>query len=231
MLPIAFLSCVIASTPGLNDSPIVEHPSAWLSDSIAAQTSTASPTSRGDLYLRLSGGLVTTRDANGQGTEDVKFNEGYLLGVAIGKRASSGAGPVNVDVELEGIWSQQDASNSGALQAVDDINVGALMINAMLEFEIAHPLSLYAGAGVGGAWMKVGTNSDGTNDFKAKDGPFFAWQARAGLQWQFTPGIAANVGYRFLNVADTRIDDNNGTNSFDLSTEQHVLELGIRFGI
>jgi hypothetical protein len=40
--------------------------------------------------------------------------------------------------------------------------------------------------------------------------------------------LSWNLGYRFLNVDDVEIDDGVGSSSFDLETEQHVLELGIR---
>jgi hypothetical protein len=39
------------------------------------------------------------------------------------------------------------------------------------------------------------------------------------------------VGYRFLNIDDAEIDDGLGDSSFDLETEQHVLEVGLIIGI
>jgi hypothetical protein len=35
---------------------------------------------------------------------------------------------------------------------------------------------------------------------------------------------------RVLNIDDDEIDDDLGGSSFDLRTEQHIVELGIRFG-
>lgn len=184
----------------------------------------------GTTYLRFSGGLVTTESSAGP-DEDIDFDEGYLLAFAIGQRMSSGESPLNFDLELEGIWTDQDADDNGPIQALTDISVAGVLVNGTLFFRLGERLSLYGGAGVGVAWLDVGTESDGLNDFDDEDGPFLAWQARAGLEWQFASGMALNAGYRFLNIDDAEIDDSIGSASFDLETQQHIAEIGLRFGL
>lgn len=184
----------------------------------------------GSTFLRFSGGLVTTESSQGP-DEDIDFDEGYLLGLAIGQRMSSGDSPLNFDLELEGIWTDQDADDDGPIQALRDITVAGVLINGTLYFKLADRLSLYGGAGIGVAWLDVGTESDAVNDFDDEDGPFLAWQARAGLQWELGTSTALNVGYRFLNIDDAEIDDSLGGASFDLETQQHVAEIGLRFGL
>ena len=186
--------------------------------------------SGGSTYFRFSGGIVTTESSDGP-DEEIDFNEGYLLAFAIGQRTSSGDGPMNFDLELEAIWDQQDADDDGPIQAIDDLAVLGVLINGTLFFNLGERLSLYGGAGIGAAWLNVGTETNGINDFDDEDGPFLAWQARAGLQWAFGSGTALNFGYRFLNIDDAEIDDDVGAASFDLQTQQHVLELGLRFGL
>lgn len=234
MLPIMILTPLMAPMIAVDEPAIAAQPIYSLSDSLPApayEPLAAFPPA-GGMYVRLEGGVTTTRDSQGSGSnEDVEFNEGYLLGIALGHRVTSGTGPLDFDLELEGLWSRQDASNSGALQAVDDVSALAIMLNGLLEFQLMERLSIYGGAGLGVAWLDVGTNNTGANNFSSDDGPFFAWQARTGVQWQFTPGIAGNFGYRFINIDDANLDDNAGGASFDLSTQQHVLEIGVRFGI
>ncbi|MBK8180551.1 MAG: porin family protein [Planctomycetes bacterium] len=220
LLPTCFaLSLSVGETPA---TPAPERP-LLLTDSDQDLLGRGDP--RRSWYGRVNAGLVTTDDSRGPGNEDVEFDEGFLLSAALGKRVSSGTGPVAVDVDVEALWTQQDASTSGVLQAVDEITVLAGMLNVTLDLRVAEPVSVYVGAGAGAAWMDVGTSGG----FHDDDGPFLAWQARGGVEWRFAPRMAARVGYRFLNIDNNNIDDGIGNSSFDLETKQHVLELGLTF--
>jgi opacity protein-like surface antigen len=114
------------------------------------------------------------------------------------------------------------------MPAFDQLNVGGLFLNGMFDFPIAASVGIYAGAGIGGAWV----DPDTQNNFDADDGPFLAWQARAGLEWRFGGNTALDFGYRFINADDVELDQGGGVGaSFDLETQQHVVELGLRFGL
>lgn len=181
------------------------------------------------LYLRLTGGLVTTESSSGP-DEDIDFDEGYLLSVGIGQRIGASENGLGFSLELEGLWTDQDADDDGPIQAITDVTVAGALLNGIVDFRLADRLSLYGGAGIGVAWLDVGTKSDSINDFDDEDGPFLAWQAKAGLAWRFAPSTALHVGYRFLNIDDAEIDDGIGSSSFDLETQQHVIEAGLIFG-
>lgn len=183
----------------------------------------------GDTYLRLNGGFMTVADSDGP-SEDVEFDEGYLLAVGLGQRLTEGERTLNFDLELEGVWTDTDVDDSGAIQAIEDVSTIGVLLNGMLDVRLADRFSLYGGAGIGLAWMDVGTESDAVNDFEDEDGPFLAWQAKAGVMWRTSPEFAILLGYRFLNVDDNEIDDDLGGAEFDLETEQHILEAGLRFG-
>lgn len=184
---------------------------------------------RADNYVRLSGGLVTTRDSDGP-DEDIEFDEGYLIGLALGHRFGDDRDTLGFRLELEGLWNDQDAEDEGLLEAVSDVSVIGALLNGLLDFRLSESFGLYAGGGVGAAWMDIGTESDALNDFDDEDGPFLAWQARAGLEWWSSDRVAWNFGYRFMNIDDVEIDDDVGDESFDLETQQHTLELGVTFG-
>lgn len=217
LIPLLATSSAPAPTP----DPIAM----WSAPYYAAESTTERNT-----YLRLSGGLVTTEDSAGP-DEDIEFNEGYLLGVAIGRRMGASENGLGFGLELEGLWTDQDADDQGAIQAITDVSVLGAMLNGTLDFKIADAFSIYGGGGVGAAWMNIGTDADSLNDFNDEDGPFFAWQLRGGVMWHLSDMTAFNVGYRFLNIDDAQIDDDIGAADFDLETQQHVLEVGLTFGI
>jgi opacity protein-like surface antigen len=178
-------------------------------------------------YLRLEVGAVRTTDFDDNG-HDVEFDTGTLFGVAIGQRVNSWANKIAFDLELEGVWDTQNVNDNATFSALDRVNVGALFLNGVFDFPIAERMSLYAGAGIGAAWV----DPDTQNNFDADDGPFLAWQARAGLQWHFSGGTALDIGYRFMNIDDVELDQNGAVgSSFDLETTQQALELGLTFGI
>jgi len=183
----------------------------------------------GDGYLRIGGGLVTTTSSSGP-DEDIDFDEGVLASVAFGQRMNRGAG-ANFSLELEGVWSDQDADDQGPIVAVQDVTVGAVFLNGVFDIPLGERASAYLGAGIGAAWVDVGTTSDAVNDFDSDEGPYLSWQARAGLEWRFASSTALYVGYLFMNIDDVDISDDLGAASFDLETQQHVIEAGLTLGI
>ncbi len=183
----------------------------------------------GGAYLQVGGGLVTTEDSDGP-DEDVEFDEGYLVSVALGHRFASSS-PLAFDLELEGVWTDQDADDDGALQAVNDVTSIGALVNGLVDFRMTRSISLYGGAGIGATWLDIGTESDALNDFDDEDGPFLTWQAKAGVAFAIARSAELRVGYRFHNIDDAEIDDGIGDSSFDLETSQHVLEVGLRFGL
>ncbi|HTF88645.1 MAG TPA: outer membrane beta-barrel protein [Planctomycetota bacterium] len=179
------------------------------------------------LRLRLTGGFVTTKDSNGPSGEDTDFDEGYLLSIGIGERLGHITSTVGIGLELEGVFTDQDASTTGGLQAVNDLTVAGALLNAVIDIPIAERFAIYGVAGAGAAWL----DSDTAGNFEEDDGPFLAWQLKAGVEWRFATSTSLHFGYRFLNVDDAEIDDDVNNVSFDLETRQHVLEAGLIFGV
>jgi opacity protein-like surface antigen len=191
----------------------------------------AYPGTRGGDGLYLTGlfGLVTTSESDGP-DEDIDFDEGFQVGGGIGTRfAGDDDGPWAFDLEFEVLYNDQDADDEGLLEAVTDITVLAGLINGVAEYALTERFALYGGAGIGLAGLDIGTESDALNDFDEEDGPFLAWQGKAGLRLWTSEDVAWSLGYRFLNIDDAEVDDDIGDASFDLQTQQHVIELGVRF--
>jgi opacity protein-like surface antigen len=182
------------------------------------------------MFFRLGGGLMTATDSDGP-DEDIEFDEGYIVDLAIGHRFAGQPNSLAFDLELEGVWTDQDTDDDDVVQAVRDVTVLGALVNGIADFRLAESFSIYGGAGIGAAFMDIGTESDAVNDFDDEDGPFLTWQGKAGLKFLTAGGSAIGFGYRFLNIDDVEIDDDLGGASFDLSTEQHALELSYTFGV
>lgn len=179
-------------------------------------------------YLRLSGGFVTTTSSSGPG-EEIDFDEGWEASIGLGRRLGAYDTGLGFSVELDGIWTDSD-TDRGNNPPVTDVTVGGVLLDGIVDYRIADQFALYAGAGVGAAWLDVGTEDDGLSDFNDEDGPFLAWTAKAGIQWHLGARTALQLGYRFLNVDDNELDDGLSGTSFDLETQQHTLEIGLIFG-
>ena len=184
-----------------------------------------------DLYLRLSGGLVTTTDSNGP-TTDIKFDEGYLGSVGLGKRLGAFGNGFGFLVELDGVYTDQDGkAQGGGNKAVRSLAVIGVLLDGIVDLHLTDRFSLYAGAGVGAAWLNVDTDDDATHDFHNDDGPLLAWTAKAGLAWHVATNTSLHLGYRFLNIDDAKVTNDFDNSSFALNTEQHALEVGVVFGM
>ncbi len=181
------------------------------------------------LYLQFNGGLTTTTDSDGPG-EEINFDEGFALSGAIGSRFGANDGNATAfDLEFEVIYTDQDADDEGVLESVTDVTVFGGLVNGVFDFALGQSASLYAGGGIGASMLEIGTESDALNDFEEEDGAFLTWQLKGGVRYWASQHVALNLGYRFLNVDDAEIDDDLGSAEFDLQTEQHIVELGVRF--
>jgi len=181
-------------------------------------------------YLRVAAGLNTTEDSDGPGT-DVEFDDGYLVALALGRRMGASESGIGFGLELEALWTDQDTEDDGPIDAVRDVTVAGAFLNGLVDFRIADSFTIFGSAGLGPAWLDVGTESDALNDFDDEDGPFLAWQLRAGVAWHLGESTAFHIAYRFLNVDDAEIDDDLGGADFDLETQQHGIEVGLTFGM
>jgi opacity protein-like surface antigen len=128
----------------------------------------------------LTGGLVTTADSDGPG-EDIEFDEGYLISIGLGHRFGASQTGLGFALELDGIWTDSDVSDDGVLQDFQDVSVAGALIDGVVDFRFADQLSVYGAAGISAAWLDIGTNSDSVNGFDDEDGPFLAWQVKAGV--------------------------------------------------
>lgn len=180
-------------------------------------------------YWSIGASVVTTRSADGP-SEEIDFDEGWGLQLALGRRyfgATDDA--MMLDVELEGLYTDQESDGSAALNPIGDLNTAALLLNGLVALQIAEETEVFVGGGVGLGWLDVGTQSDSLSSFSDEDGPFLAWQLRAGVRFGFGESTELELGYRLLNIDDAEIDDGIGDSDFTLETQQHSLGVTVRF--
>jgi len=106
---------------------------------------------------------------------------------------------------------------------VRTINV---MANGYYDFEFGSPFVPYIGAGVGVALINSSLKQHGFefNDFNTQ----FAYQGIAGVSYNFSPNLAANLEYRYLGNTKPTFKDNGATLKYD-SSNNHTVLIGLRY--
>ncbi len=180
-------------------------------------------------HLQIDAGFTTTESSAGP-DEDIEFDEGGKLGVGFMDRTGTENGDRwAFDWGFNAIFTDQDANEDNS-PPVRDTTIMGLYLQGIVDFALGQSFSIYAGAGIGPAWVDVGTASDQPSDFSEEDGPFLSWNAQAGLRWWSSENVAWNLGYRFLNVDNVNLDDGGLDDAdFDLETTQHIAEIGVMF--
>ncbi|MCL2457363.1 MAG: outer membrane beta-barrel protein [Desulfobulbus sp.] len=119
-----------------------------------------------------------------------------------------------------------------SLRLIDgNVDITTVFLNGYYELPIVDAFSIYFMAGVGYAKFDIdGTvavynNYDGSQvgpNYKIWDGSdnVFAYKAGAGVTYNFTDQVAADLGYEYLGVADTDLAD---------SINGHNVVLSVRF--
>ena len=189
----------------------------------------AAAESRG-LYLDGRGGVTFVQDADNDalGTNvETSYDPGYSVAGAVGYDFGS--------FRLEGEISYREA-------AVDEIDVGfadlgasgdvyavAGMVNAYYDFDLGSPWTPYVGGGVGGAVVGFdGVDTQALGEFSEDEDLVFAFQAAAGIGYEFTDNLTLYGGYRFFGTTEPELEDGAGT-GFDSEFYSHSIEVGLRY--
>ncbi|QQG66756.1 outer membrane protein [Desulfobulbus oligotrophicus] len=167
---------------------------------------------------------------NGFPQFDADSEVGFGGAIAFGREFAmyNAPGKFRAEIELAKQVSDIDdnpvffADADGSRQLTDgEIDITTVMINGYYELPVFDAFSVYAMAGVGFAKYDVDATITafgadglpiGSMDGGASDN-VFAYKAGAGVTYNFTDEIAADLGYEYLGVADTDIADSiNGHN-------------------
>lgn len=185
-------------------------------------------------YVGGGAGLTVPMDndlESGVSTRDHKlsFDPGWLVDGSVGYAYGNG-----LRTELELGYRQADADSisnpNGAtgLNAADRYGVMNVMANVLYDLDINAPVTPYIGAGIGYAhvWandLTIANNAAALVGSTDDSAGAFAYQAIAGLSYDFAPHWAATLDYRYL--ATTGLDFGNIESEYS----SHNVMLGVRY--
>jgi opacity protein-like surface antigen len=187
-----------------------------------------------------SGGWYTSVFAGGSSLRNVEtdyygsaysvdFNNGYVLGFAIGKQISP-----NLRVEGELSYNRNKASSysyggSGPYPADGHISATYLLANVWYDIPTQGKLKPYVGGGIGAARVNADTHFGG-NAFGYGPGETkLAGQIGAGFSYELSPKMDLDVGYRYKVVNNVDFADNDGSGVYTAGDVQsHNLQIGLR---
>lgn len=188
---------------------------------------------QGPTYVSFMAGYAMTTDADlydigGLTITDVEIDldDGPALGGAVGIFQGGKGGGMRF--ELEGVYREFDIdgiSGLGSTSGSGDLETWTIMGNAYIDFYMTDRWKLYVGGGLGAINLQGDiTVSDGTTTItESGDEWEFAYQAMAGVSWNFLDNLTATAGYRMLMFNDPSF----GATTFD-SPFIHGPEIGLR---
>ncbi|MGK9165574.1 outer membrane beta-barrel protein [Inquilinus limosus] len=101
-----------------------------------------------------------------------------------------------------------------------------IMANGYYDIDFGSPFVPYIGAGIGVAMLDSEIKGGGAkfNDFNTQ----FAYQGIAGVSYNFSPNLAANLEYRYLGNTEPTFSDQGVKLKYD-SSNNHTILLGVRY--
>jgi opacity protein-like surface antigen len=204
---------------------------------------------RGDIAYKIYAEPTADWDDSVAGLpfDDEDLDDTFGVGVGVGYRFNGWLrADLTVDYEFPADFEATTpcpAPCGGLGVASTNVEVGefsAIPVLANLYVDLGHfrGLTPYVGAGAGFAYLMMdditSLNGDGTVvEWGDGDDWNFAWALMAGLAWEFSPNMAVDLGYRYLDlgeVSSPTIPFGAGDGDFtydDLAA--HEIRLGMRY--
>ena len=180
-------------------------------------------------YVRLgvrAAWMKQTAKVNVPVDREVDTDAGFGGAIAFGREFSMYQAPGKFRAEIELAKQSADFDQSwynNAVKADGTVDVSTVFLNGYYELPVVDAFSIYFMAGIGYAKYDVESNVvNGRTPYPGINGSdnVFAYKAGAGVTWNFTDQIAADLGYEYLGVADTDLAD---------SINGHNVVLSVRF--
>lgn len=129
------------------------------------------------------------------------------------------------------VFSSMPASGGGVSEGGEydsfsfKVKQSTLMVNSYYDFYNSSDFTPYVGVGLGMAFVKYSSEDESYSKTK------FAWAAMAGVSYQVTSNLTANLEYRYLDSGKIKDESNDGIwyeeSSAKLSS--HDLTIGLRY--
>lgn len=176
--------------------------------------------------------------------DDEDIDDTGMIGVGLGYRFNPW---LRADATVDWEWPAEFNATSpcfgacgGVTTNIENADISALtaLANVYVDLGNYRGFSPYLGAGVGAAWIHaddiVSHNGNGTTtEWGDSDDWSFAWALMAGVAYDFTPNLAVDLGYRYLNLGSIDSDTipigaGDGEFSYD-DLQAHEVRLGVRY--
>ena len=139
----------------------------------------------------------------------------------------------NFRAEGELTYNTSDVSTLSALgvslDASGDVSTLGFMVNGYYDFDTNSKWKPYIGGGIGGANVSLNNLSVVGVQLADDDTTVFAYQAKVGVAYEFSPAWEGTLGYRFFGTEDADFVDSSGSPFSTDGSQAHIVELGFRF--
>ena len=134
-------------------------------------------------------------------------------------------GSVGMDLPFPGLAVQGDVfyTHPRYTCCVSSLSSLSLMGDLVYNFNLGMPLVPYVGAGIGAADTRY---SDPADTAFSGDQWAFAWQAIAGVRWEFAPDFSIYGEYRYQGATSVTIKGEP-----DIANQSNNVTFGIRFDL
>ncbi len=176
-----------------------------------------------DTYVKAEGGWVFGTDSEVDGfgeTFDIEYDDGWAAAVGVGHYfAPLWRG------ELEVAYQEQDVDDGNDILVVGgDISAYTFMANLIRDFDTDTNWRPFIGAGLGAARIEPDVRL--VFPSSSDDDLSFAWQAMAGVAYDYSDRLALSVRYRYLDAGDYDL----GRGEADYTTHAVFAGLTYRLG-
>lgn len=188
------------------------------------------PVAEPDWYLSVFGGASF---AHGHATiddqKDLKFDDGFLLGGAIGRDIGNG---FRSELELSYATNDndkaQDFTGGTKYELTGSTSAVFILGNLWKDIRLSDSVQPYLGGGIGVGILS--SNSESNDVDWDVDGVGLAGQFGAGLRFALTERLALDAGYRLRAVIDASSDNGDDDNGV-FSYYSHGVQLGASYAL
>jgi opacity protein-like surface antigen len=177
------------------------------------------------LYVGVGAGLNEVKDSTPSNGNTYDFGTGYNIAGTVGYKVTP-----NIRTELEVDYRRAGMNNINGVAANGAQKTLSASANVLYDFNNSSKITPYIGGGVGIArqrWSNVNTGA-GTPNINDSDHSF-QWQLIGGVSTPISPRTALFVDYRYIGVADAKLNGTGGTVVADHYDHSHNVLGGVRY--
>ena len=151
-------------------------------------------------YTKVSGKYAMMGDMDITDRVQVDSDDGYGFSGALGTKMEVFRIEVEVGTQKNDVNAMEIGDDKVAFAQSGDTRIDTALINAYFDIPLAGGFSMYAGGGAGAAIVTVNLNDLDSDD------TVFAYKFGAGVSYDFTPQMGADLGYEYLATEDVELD-------------------------